>query len=505
MPADVLHLAYAAAWIAFGADLTLCLLLLLLLRRHLRVRSENQSLLREKEVIFNFVHDVGEVFSETDAVELNPLLEKVLFYAIRTSRADAGAIHLFDDARRNLQARALTGLFPPLVAPPDLAFPPGEGKARAVEDWVRAHPLPLGASLLDEAAEYGAPILIADAEMEARLPAFADDALRVRTFMAVPMRFHNRVLGVLTVVNRTDGRPFVAGDLSLLQALADQASVSMHFALLREELETKRRLDRELDLARRIQTALLPRELPRVPGLDLAAFSVPALQIGGDYYDFVRVDDRHLGIAIADVSGKGVGGAMLMSVCRSVLRSQAPGCLSPAVLLKALHRVMFDDLREDMFVTVLYLVLNTQTLDLKLARAGHERPLLISGRNGTLTPLESPGAAIGLTPNEVFDSVIRDAAVTLRPGDRIVLFTDGITEAVNAAGEEWGLSRLAQALRPEGEPASADLLDRVRREVLAFAGDQPAYDDMTMVALRVTAEGRPAAGPGALAGAGRAP
>jgi hypothetical protein len=137
------------------------------------------------------------------------------------------------------------------------------------------------------------------------------------------------VLGVLVVVNRTDGRAFDETDENLLQALADQASASVHYVGLRGALDEKQRIDHDLGVARRIQTSLLPDQLPHPPGVELAAFNEPAQQIGGDYYDVVEIDEKHLGIAVADVSGKGIGGAMLMSVCRSVLRAQAPGNSEP--------------------------------------------------------------------------------------------------------------------------------------------------------------------------------
>jgi len=215
--------------------------------------------------------------------------------------------------------------------------------------------------------------------MDPRIPKFSLDFLTVRSLLLVPMRMHQTPMGVLAVVNRVDGQPFIQADLNLLQALADQASISVHFSSLRETLEGKQRIDHDLQVARGIQTGLLPKAIPAVPGTELAAFYTPAMEIGGDYYDFFPVDDRHLGIAVADVSGKGIAGAIMMSVCRSVLRAQAPGNRSPAVVLQALNRVISPDMAENMFASVLYMVLDTQEHRLTVARAGHERPILCSG------------------------------------------------------------------------------------------------------------------------------
>lgn len=475
------------------------LLLAVLWKRYRWVSRRNRALLKEKEVIFGFVHDVGDVFADTDAVETEALLERALYYALRTTRAGAGAAYLFDPGDDLLRARALSGLFPPLTGRPDPAAWRSGSMSRAVEQAVRENPVRRGEGIVGEVADFGAAVLVEDADRDPRVPRFEEELLRVRSMIAVPMRFRHRIMGVMAVVNRIDGGVFSQGDLDLLQALADQASVSLHYALLREELDAKRRMDHDLSIARRIQQSLLPRDLPHLPGIDLAAFNVPAQAIGGDYYDFIRVDDDHLGVAIADVSGKGISGALLMSVCRSVLRAKAPGCLSPAAVLRALNRVIAGDLHEDMFITALYMILDTRTLDLSVARAGHEPPILRRSGQAACARIPSPGAAIGLGPPEFFDSVLRDAGVRLVPGDRIVLFTDGITEARNDHGEEWGIRRLLEAVAEADGVSARATLDGVQEKVLRFAGSGAPGDDMTMVALRLpeeppSASAAPAAG-----------
>ena len=477
--------AFVSPLLSLGSELALLAAFVLLLQRYRIIRRQNRALLKEKEVIYAFVHDVGEIFADTDVVEMEPLLEKVLFYALRTTRAGAGVIYMLDAANERLCARAVSGVFPPLVGASEEGLSQAVSKSQYLEATIRAQTIRKGEGLLGEIADFGNPVLVADAERDPRIPQGPEDYLRVRSLLAVPMRFRQRTMGVLVVVNPIDGQWFIQSDLNLLQALADQASVSAYYALLREELDEKRRLDHDLLVARRIQTMLLPREIPSIAGLEMAAFNVPAQQIGGDYYDFVRVDETHWGIAIADVSGKGISGAILMSVCRSVLRAKAPGCLSPSLVLKALNRVLSDDLAEDMFITAVYMVFDTETRELAIARAGHERPLLFSPREARVTPLDSPGVAIGMGDEEVFDATIRDSVVTLMPGDLVTLYTDGISEAMNEAGEEWGVERLTETIRgADGTPAKA-LLALIQQRLQRFAGSAPPSDDMTMVALRI--------------------
>lgn len=452
--------------------------------RSQRLRRTCDQLLAEKEVIFGFVHDVGEVFAEAEQIEPGLLLKRVLYYALHTSHGTAGAIYLADEAGDALHARAITGVFPPLVNDVGDSLDASVSRSRHVENLVRTRIIQKGEGLVGTVADLGTPILIPDAETDPRVPRHHLDFLRIRSLLLVPLRFHQHVMGVLAVVNRVDGQAFVETDLNLLQALADQASAAVYYAGLRDSLDEKKRIDHDLSLAREIQATLLPRELPTVEGVEVTAFNQPAKQIGGDYYDIIRIDEKHLGLAIADVSGKSIGGAMLMSVCRSVLRAQAPGILSPAALLKSINRAMSEDVSEDMFVTMLYMVLNLESGKLVVARAGHEKPLVVRS-DRRVEFIESKGTAIGLMDTELFDQLINETTLALQPGDLLVGYTDGITEAMNRAGEEWGQDRFLEACVVAASEGANSLLNNVRQRIQRFVGDHPQYDDMTLLALRM--------------------
>lgn len=450
-----------------------------------RQRRECEQLLQEKEVIFGFVHDVGEVFVESEHIEPDLLLKRVLYYAMRTTRASSGAIYLVDNMTDNLHARSISGVFPPLVSSSDGNIDMAVSKSKHIENIVRTKVIQKGEGLIGSVADLGTPIIIPDAECDPRVPRHQLDFLRIRTVLLVPMRFHQGVMGVLAVVNRVDGGPFAETDLSILQALADQASAAVYYAGLRDSLDEKKRIDHDLLLAHQIQSTLLPKELPVVEGIELAAFNQPAKEIGGDYYDVIRIDDRHLGIAIADVSGKSIGGAMLMSICRSVLRAQAPGQLDPAEVLRSINRAMSPDISADMFITMLYMVLHLDTRKLVVARAGHEKPLVVRS-NRTIEFIESRGTAIGLMTPDMFDDLISEAVVYLEPGDMVVNYTDGITEAMNGAKQEWGMDQFLDTCSLASSEGSNSLLNNVRQRIQRFVGDHPQYDDMTLLALRVT-------------------
>ena len=189
-------------------------------------------------------------------------------------------------------------------------------------------------------------------------------------------------------------------------------------------IRDRRELDRGMRIAQQIQHSLLPRELPVFSSVDLAAFNHPAMDIGGDYYDFIRIDDQHIGLAIADVSGKGIGGALMMAVCRSVLRVNAERVYDPANMLGTLNRILSENLAEDMFISMLYMVLNLETHQLSYARAGHEAPIIIRNGEPKADHAETAGVAIGFVDNETFSSIIQTRNVSLRPGDLVVTYTD---------------------------------------------------------------------------------
>lgn len=449
------------------------------------LRHKNISLRQEREVIFDFIHNIGEVFADAEEIKADSLFKRILFFATKTGRAASGALYLYNADRTQLFARAVSGIFSPLYDAEQVHTEQILAKSQHLETLVKTRAVAAGEGLVGSVAAVGSALLIEGAEIDARVPIYADDFLKIRSLLVVPMRFGDEVLGVIALANRTDGQPFTPGDLNLLQAMADQASVPVHYAGLKADLDRKRQLDRDMQAAQQIQSSLLPQTLPQPEGVRLAACNMPAFNIGGDYYDVIQIDSEHLGIAIADVSGKGIGGAMMMAVCQGVLRARAPQEQSPARILSELNRVLGANLAEDMFITMLYMIFNTRTRELRFARAGHERPLLKRIDNGAPDPLEAAGIAIGLADTEIFDGAIQDVSVQLAIGDVVVIYTDGITEALNENNEEWGAPRLLEAIDAASAEGVDVLVQAIRTRLAQHVGAQQQYDDMTLIALEI--------------------
>ncbi len=476
--------------ISYSAVCTILLIAALLIMFFMlrRLRAQRDALLKEKTVVFGFIHDVGELFSDVESVDVPHLLKRVLQYAMRTTHAGAGALYLVDQDGEQLRAQAVSGVYPPLDVPLDDAIDTAFSKTRYVEEKARLQPVAMGTGLVGKVALEGSAILIPDAERDGRVPHYAYDFLTLHSVLLVPMRFHNAVLGVLVVVNKVNGEPFVQNDLNMLQALADQASVSVYYANFGKALDEKHRLDADLNVARHIQNTLLPKTLPSVPGLELDAFSVPAREVGGDYYDILMIDETHVGIAVADVSGKGVSAALIMALCRSALQMHGPRSLRPADVLRAMNKTLAADLAEDFFITMLYMVYDCGTRELTIARAGHVTPIVFHAAGfGKPVAVESQGMAIGIDDGGLFNSALTETTVKLAPGDTVLAMTDGVIEAMDSSGNEWGILNLIKTTQMaliEGG-AVGDIADQIRRRLLQFVGEAPQYDDMTLVTLRL--------------------
>ncbi|MBI4229870.1 MAG: SpoIIE family protein phosphatase [Planctomycetes bacterium] len=245
----------------------------------------------------------------------------------------------------------------------------------------------------------------------------------------------------------------------------------------------QRSVERDLELGRDIQASLLPQRVPQLPGMELAPFYRSAKVVGGDYYDFIALDSEHLGIAVADVSGKGVQGSMVMAMARSVLRSYATGSRSTKDTLALANATIARDLRPGSFVTVLYLILQVAKKELLVSSAGHN-PLAFV-RAGKVHKINPSGIAVGFDKGPLFNSTIAETRVALQGGDVVVAYTDGVVEAMNAKQEEYGNERFFRYCSANaGRPAAA-FVEGLVKELDAHKGNAPQHDDITIVALRV--------------------
>lgn len=292
--------------------------------------------------------------------------------------------------------------------------------------------------------------------------------------VAIPLLVGDRLVGVFTASHPgVDGFP--RQQLRILEALCDHVAIAVHNARrFQSERAERAALDRDALEARTIQQALLPKSSPYIPGFAISGRSVPARAVGGDWYDFIPFPDGRWGIVLADVSGKGTAAALLASATRGMFRSLAEACCTPGEVLTKLNRLMVDDFPAGKFVTMVYAVLDPAARTAVFANAGHLRPLFIDDGGEHYLDVER-GLPLGLSCGDYSETQIQ-----LKKGSKLVFYSDGITEAVDAREEEYGLSRLAEhAIRQDASAVS------VIDEVQAYANGSGVRDDASVVFVRV--------------------
>lgn len=271
----------------------------------------------------------------------------------------------------------------------------------------------------------------------------------------------------------------------------ENGEVTHHEGLIADITQRKRAEQRERELQERdlrtaaeIQSHLLPHKFPQNEAVEIEALSHPSMLIGGDYYDVLEVDDRHLGFVIADVSGKGASAALVMTECRAMMRLSAEGELSPAKVLRRVNRMLQPDMRPGMFVALFYGIIDLDTKIMQFCRAGHEPPILLHP-DGEVDQLPGGGLAVGLDEGELFDEMLEEHEVQLNEGDLLALYTDGITEATNPQGEEFERVRLATSLERHLDRPLDEVVKTVDRYVRNFCVLEPNHDDRTLLLVRV--------------------
>jgi phosphoserine phosphatase RsbU/P len=290
----------------------------------------------------------------------------------------------------------------------------------------------------------------------------------------IPLISRGKLIGIFNAQSPSLDA-FSAEQIELLCALADTIAIAIENArLFRQERTEKEKALREQSEARQIQRALLPEADPMIEGYAVNGMCLQLSAVGGDWYDYVRMGDGLWGIALGDVCGKGMAAALLMSATRSLFRTAAEGSRSPSEVLARLNKLLVKDLPTGRFVTLVYLVLDTERSTAKIANAGHPRPLYFSRESGVIELRTENGFPLGLMDSEYSELELR-----LQPGDQVLMYTDGVPEATNSSGEEFGIMCLEQALQKPDASAQSILAG-----VQQFAHGGTLADDATAVVLR---------------------
>lgn len=444
---------YVFSDLALGFGILYCTTTFLSLLFHLPTTSDFQRKAGEVTAMHSLTNLVSQVFDS----------EK-LFYTIAASPVEAGAAYAAWLAVADPQSGTLR---PRIVSTFNIT------RAR-IDELVDTD------SLYEEAYSKREPILLTEAPADHRISARPGDGLG--SLLVMPLIARDELLGVLLVTKEvTHG--FEKDDVESISVFAAQAALALDNARLFEEQVEKERLSRELDIAREVQRKLLPQRLPAVRGLSLAASSVSAQEVGGDYYDFIQLDEDRIAFIIADVSGKGTSAAFYMAELQGIFQSVSHLAPSPIDFLSHANRALARSLERHVFISVVYGILDLKQEEFTLARGGH-CPVATIRLDGEARFIRTQGLGLGLDRGDLFRRALTEERVRLQPGDVFVLYTDGVVESRSPEGEEYGYERLLGALRTHRHEDAQDLHGALLADLNTFIEHDDYDDDMTLVVLK---------------------
>ncbi len=431
---------------------------------HVAVALENAQLFEHEREYTSTLETLAEIGREFGAIlNLDELLTRIANLTRRVIDYRTFGILLLNEETQELEMKVAVRYGDKIVVPR----------------------VKVGNGLVGHAALHKQPVLVPDVSVDPRYIKVVDDA---KSELAIPLMLKDRCIGVFDLES-PELDAFNKTHVEILTLLASQAAVAIENARLYETIRGNEvRLENELRFAQRVQAALLPTELPkRLKGVDVAARFAPARELGGDLYDFLAPEPNGLVVAVGDVSGKGVPAALYSAFAGELVRSRtfrrryAPERFSPAGVLSSMNTILHERQLEEYFCTLCYAVFDFKRRTVIMANSGLPYPIRCSGK--TVEQIELAGVPLGSFAGVSYD----EASFDLLPGDLFVFCSDGVSEANDAAGREFGTGRLMQVVEEMRARTAREVVDAIFTAVYDFRGDAPQNDDMTAVALRITA------------------
>jgi phosphoserine phosphatase RsbU/P len=397
--------------------------------------------------------------SLNSTLDLDELLDVILETALRVVDGERGSVYIFNEERTEIWTKVARGL---------------EG------DRGKIIRLPLGKGIAGYVAATGDTINIPEAYHDPRFNPEFDrmTGYHTRSILCAPMRNRDGgIVGVFQLLNKKDG-PFTDADGVILDALSVHAAIAIENARLVVQEKEKIRIERDLMAAREVQMSLLPPAPPELPGYEFAAITIPAREVGGDLYDFIRLDQRRLVVTVGDVSGKGLPAALLMAHIQASVRNVAHEAMTASACTTLLNDRLVQSTSPEKFVTMVYAVIDTESHTVRYTNGGHNPPVRVT-TDGT-HPLATGGTMLGMIEGLTFEEEV----VALAAGDIIVLYTDGISEAVNENQELFGDERLQEFVAQRHALSAEEMKIQILEVVRHHQQNAPQADDMTLVIVR---------------------
>ncbi|MEP6706474.1 MAG: GAF domain-containing SpoIIE family protein phosphatase [Pyrinomonadaceae bacterium] len=335
--------------------------------------------------------------------------------------------------------------------------------------------LKMGEGIIGHVALNAEPVISPDVRND---PRYINARERTRSEMVAPIISNDEVIGVFDLES-DQYNAYSEDDLQVLMMLASQVAIIIEKVMLHEQLIEKKRLEGQLEVARQVQLELLPASDPVLEGFDISAYNFPTEEVSGDYYDWVRIHNDEIGIVVADVSGKGVPAALLMAFLRASLRAATHIGYSPHISMSKVNYLLWESIERNQFVTAFYGLLDASNRTLAYTNAGHNPPLLMDAE-GNAKFIDRGGVPLGMFR----DTRYYEYYLTIEPGQLLLLYTDGVTEANNPEGEEYGSDRLVRAMKDGRHLSARALIDFIQHDVIEWTAGLGATDDITFFVIK---------------------
>ena len=424
-----------------------------------RTQSDETSRVTRQSDLLALISKISVALLDT--ATLNETLDQIVSMVFQAVPADRSMIMMRDEKN------------------PDLKVAVARLRDRAGE----VGEIRISRSVIDEVVTNGKSVLTSDAQADPRFMGGTVMLQGVRSVLAVPLGVGEKVFGIVYADSPLAEGRFTEDHLKVLTTLASVAAIRVQNARLMEQQMERVRLERELQVASEIQQRFQPASAPIVAGYELQGISFPCYEIGGDYYDFIQRDNGKLIVALGDVSGKGPAAALLMSSLHAAVHAHSDTHDSLAKMIGAVNRYLVDSTPANRFVTLFYAELDPKEGSLAFLNAGHNPPLIVHA-GGTMEQLAAGGLPLGIMANADF----REGKTRLHPGDVLVIYSDGVSEAVNPKGEEFGPTRLYETVARNLDASAAGIRDRIESALTKFCQGTPAADDITLVICKRLAE-----------------
>ncbi|OQY27871.1 MAG: hypothetical protein B6244_08965 [Candidatus Cloacimonetes bacterium 4572_55] len=308
---------------------------------------------------------------------------------------------------------------------------------------------------------------------------------KLDVYLIVPIRRQGKMKGFITLGQKITKLRYTYEDMTLLNVLSAQLAVAIENIHLYEELAARERAKKEMEIAQRIQQVLSPPQYQTFPGIELSCITLPAIEVGGDYFDFFNLSSKRIGLVIGDVSGKGVFGAVYMAIVRSFVRAHALQDESPRETLVHVNSLLRRESDRRLFISLFYGIFDLENRTLLYARAGHNHPIFLNSKKNECVMLDGKGMALGIAGTSIFEPNLEEVEINVQDGDLLLLYTDGVTEAMDEQREEFTEERLIKLIRKNQRESARNLMDIILEDVNQFVGKAEQHDDMTLVSLKV--------------------